>query len=397
MVMNPYAQRAGINPFAMTGGLPQQPKPLFQQNPPKSDTLANALMQSAYAEAPKSPFDAIGKLAMLWSGKRQQDRYIQGLEEKSAAEKQAELEQYKTFAGAFGDNPLMQKAIESNNLDLIKALVPELMKGQEPDYGFMDVDGTVIRTDKSAGTVEPVYGAPAEGAPAPLFKGNSVEAQALNGLVEAGKLTPEQAMQLGAGKTITGPQGQIIFMTPEGVFAKPADEAVPTDGKDGELPANPGLIPLTGNKTEGTEGQMTAGLYADRLTASNDIISSLEQAGTSLADTALSKVPIAGNYLISEDFQKLDQAKRNFINASLRRESGAVISDEEFANGNLQYFPQPGDSEATIKQKRANREMQIAGFQRAAGPRYKKPTIVIPEGGTGLPPDVEDALRKYGQ
>lgn len=36
------------------------------------------------------------------------------------------------------------------------------------------------------------------------FGGNSVEAQSLNGLMDSGQLTPEQAQQLGAGKTITG-------------------------------------------------------------------------------------------------------------------------------------------------------------------------------------------------
>lgn len=50
------------------------------------------------------------------------------------------------------------------------------------------------------------------------FSGNSVEAQALNGLMDSKQLTPEQAQQLGAGKTITGPNGELIFLTPQGVF-----------------------------------------------------------------------------------------------------------------------------------------------------------------------------------
>ncbi|MBZ7920559.1 hypothetical protein LAC81_02000 [Ensifer adhaerens] len=50
------------------------------------------------------------------------------------------------------------------------------------------------------------------------FGGNSVEAQALNGLMDSGALTPSQAQQLGAGKTISGPNGELIFLTPQGVF-----------------------------------------------------------------------------------------------------------------------------------------------------------------------------------
>ncbi|TIO88309.1 MAG: hypothetical protein E5X92_29065, partial [Mesorhizobium sp.] len=52
------------------------------------------------------------------------------------------------------------------------------------------------------------------------FTGSSVEAQALNGLMdvgpEKGGLTVEQAQQLAAGKTITGPNGEMLFLTPQG-------------------------------------------------------------------------------------------------------------------------------------------------------------------------------------
>lgn len=55
------------------------------------------------------------------------------------------------------------------------------------------------------------------------FKGNGIEGQALNGLMDAGKLTAEQAQQMAAGKTVTGPNGEIIFMTPDGIFGRNAD------------------------------------------------------------------------------------------------------------------------------------------------------------------------------
>lgn len=55
-------------------------------------------------------------------------------------------------------------------------------------------------------------------------------------------------------------------------------------------------------------------------------------------------------------YQQYDQAKRDFINATLRRESGATISDSEFSNANKQYFVQPWDTKETIKQKKANRD-----------------------------------------
>ena len=52
----------------------------------------------------------------------------------------------------------------------------------------------------------------------------------------------------------------------------------------------------------------------------------------------------------------MDQAQRDFINAVLRRDSGAAINDREFANARQQNSVQPGDSQEVIAQKRANRE-----------------------------------------
>lgn len=47
------------------------------------------------------------------------------------------------------------------------------------------------------------------------------------------------------------------------------------------------------------------------------------------------------SFLQSAERQKFEQAKRNFVNAVLRNESGAVIADSEFKNADKQYFPQP--------------------------------------------------------
>jgi hypothetical protein len=77
----------------------------------------------------------------------------------------------------------------------------------------------------------------------------------------------------------------------------------------------------------------------------------------------------------SSDYQRVKQAQENFVNSALRLESGAVISEDEFKKASQQYFPQPGDSAAVIAQKKANREAEITGFVREAGPGYKPKTI----------------------
>ncbi|MEH3109031.1 MAG: hypothetical protein PGN22_02870 [Agrobacterium cavarae] len=101
------------------------------------------------------------------------------------------------------------------------------------------------------------------GTPAPTgngqfrFQGKSVEAQALNGLMEAGQLTESEAQQLAAGKQITDPAtGALIFMTPQGVFGKSADGRVaPLSGNTQQAPATTGVdifadVPNTQNPAQ---------------------------------------------------------------------------------------------------------------------------------------------------
>lgn len=133
-------------------------------------------------------------------------------------------------------------------------------------------------------------------------------------------------------------------------------------------PADPAVAKKVGPMTE---GQANAALYADRMRNSEKIIAATEKAGLNFGEKAKSSVPGVGNFMVSEDYQKFDQARRDFINAVLRRESGAVISAEEFENGNKQYFPQPGDGPEVLKQKVENRRIAIEGISRAAGSSYK--------------------------
>ncbi|MCY1237536.1 hypothetical protein D9M72_502380 [compost metagenome] len=70
----------------------------------------------------------------------------------------------------------------------------------------------------------------------------------------------------------------------------------------------------------------------------------------------------AANWTQSAEQQQVEQAQRDFINAALRRESGAAIADSEFANARQQYFPQPGDSAEVIAQKKLNRELATRGI-----------------------------------
>ena len=71
---------------------------------------------------------------------------------------------------------------------------------------------------------------------------------------------------------------------------------------------------------------------------------------------------MAGNAMLPKEAQQAEQAQRDFINAVLRRESGAVISDSEFASARKQYFPQPGNDKDVIAQKARARQTAIQGL-----------------------------------
>jgi hypothetical protein len=127
-----------------------------------------------------------------------------------------------------------------------------------------------------------------------------------------------------------------------------------------------------------TEAQGKAALFSSRAAESDKIISDLEGKYSPLAinaKTGAGRVPVVGgmaeitaNKMLPENEQKAEQAQRDFINAILRQESGAVISDSEFDNARKQYFPQPGDSKGVIAQKKRNRQTAINGLRNMAGP-----------------------------
>lgn len=139
-----------------------------------------------------------------------------------------------------------------------------------------------------------------------------------------------------------------------------------------------------------TESQGNAYLYGTRMQEADRILNDI---GTSYSPMKLDiargaeKIPggsaAANASLLNGNDQKAMQAQRDFVNAVLRKESGAAIVESEFNNARKQYFPQPGDDPDTIKQKAANRALAISGMGKIAGPHGKdiKPTGAAPASG----------------
>ena len=89
-------------------------------------------------------------------------------------------------------------------------------------------------------------------------------------------------------------------------------------------------------------------------------------------DRISSIVPVLGNYSMSNEGQLYEQAKRDWVTANLRKESGAVIGVEEMENEIIKYFPIAGDNAQTIAQKQRSRQVAEAAMKTTAGEAYKR-------------------------
>lgn len=125
-----------------------------------------------------------------------------------------------------------------------------------------------------------------------------------------------------------------------------------------------------------TADQSNAATFADRMHEAEAVLTKHGNELASPKGRTLDNIP-GGNYAQGKNYQLAKQAKLNFLTAVLRKESGAVIGESEEKNGDRQYFPQPGDSQAVLNQKAANRATARAGISRAAGPTYKPPAPII--------------------
>lgn len=146
--------------------------------------------------------------------------------------------------------------------------------------------------------------------------------------------------------------------------------------KDRETQAEMGVPTLTGKPQNAI--QAAANGYADRLNQANITLDSLGSKFTGSFDY--------GNYLPnalqSADRQAFEQAKRNFVTAVLRRESGAAISPSEFQTEELKYFPQPGDKPDTVVRKSVARNTAINNVYREANvARPVLPGQIVESGG----------------
>lgn len=196
--------------------------------------------------------------------------------------------------------------------------------------------------------------------------------------------SPEEALriQTESGFAIKPEKEKLLSVTEAMTLGVPYGTTEAEVAQLGIIPEKAPPLPKPSTQAE----QIVAG-YAVRL----------EQAETTLKDIEddISKMGTANFWIQkklptrfqSAEFQKYDQASRNFINAVLRRESGAAIAESEFESARKQYLPQPGDATETLQLKESNRKLIFENLKRASGTAYSSVNELL-----GMP-----ALDVYSQ
>lgn len=238
---------------------------------------------------------------------------------------------------------------------------------EKKQFGFTKLDdGTIVRQDPLSGTVEPAY----QGKPKPTFGiiGEADGGGKAYGFIDQvnGKVTPYTPTDGGDRQTITGPDGKPIPIPP-GVDAKTFRNEI----------SRANAKAAAGEKTE---VQAKSEKFGNKMENAEKNLKTVEGEGTGYMGRMLEGAPLVGgtaatNWAQSEGYQKYKQARDNFITALLRDESGAAIGTSEFQRYEKELFPQPGDSNAVIEQKRDARRIAIEAMKKSAGPGYKSPDM----------------------
>ena len=230
------------------------------------------------------------------------------------------------------------------------------------------------------------------------YEGIAAALQGINNPDVTRTLGPQMAMaqiaqqQAGADRAAKLADAKELRSSPE--WTKPA---VPVPGRDvpyspevaGQLTDIAGARAAAGRETPAeaaerariiadanpTNDQRLAAGFADRMTAAEQQLSGLEKKGydpTNLGDRAAGVLPSAiANFATSPEGQKWRTAQENWVRANLRKESGAVIGEEEMQNEINNYFASPGASPDAIAQKAELRKRLTENMQQMGAGAYK--------------------------
>lgn len=202
-------------------------------------------------------------------------------------------------------------------------------------------------------------------------------------------------------KEVTAPDGSTSLVR---INQRGPEGPISAAGSGPSAPSNP----FGGGKFNNEQGKAAG--FTDRMLQSEGILRGtngapgVQDQGANWIQSGIDKIqtPVVPlipdsvkNAAHSKEYQQYDQAQRDFINAQLRRESGAAISESEFANARKQYFPQPGDSDEVKQQKAANRRAAVEAMGRESGPSYRPKSVFTSDGRLVALPKIGELRNGY--
>lgn len=180
------------------------------------------------------------------------------------------------------------------------------------------------------------------------------------GQEEFRQATPEEAAGYGATAGQFGPDGRFYPNNP------PSGMSIESDGQGGfRMVQGPGA-----QNKQFTEAQSKDNVFSTRARGALPTVDQYEDKLTSLGNRALDYDPtglVRGN-LQSPDFQVAKAAGEEFLQAVLRKDTGAAITAQEQELYGKTYLPQPGDGPDVIAYKRKARERAVAAIESGMSP-----------------------------
>lgn len=153
---------------------------------------------------------------------------------------------------------------------------------------------------------------------------------------------------------------------PKAVITAPGQEEV-VFGPDGKPILSRGPV---GSAAKFTEAQSKDIVYSTRARgALNDLEGGNPSALSSRYDTILDSIPLGlGREVQSPEYQQAQTAGNEFLQAVLRKDTGAAITEQEQQLYGQTYLPQPGDGPERLAQKKAARERALLAMEAGMSP-----------------------------
>lgn len=316
--------------------MPQMPQPMGQPMQAQAPGMMNRLRDNS------DLLLAIG--AGLLGGQTGPEQWAGGIGGAAQAMqgRKAQKEKNRTLEFLRQSYPEVAQMVDAGMpVDQAFKMVQEQRQAMMPDYSFQKLDdGTYGAFDANSGQFNAMG-----------------QAQVPQGFRRA---TPEEASTFGAAGGQFGPDGRFYPINP------PSGMVVESDGSGGVR-----VVQGAGVQNRPmTEAQSKDTVYATRARGALPTVNQTSNALANPVDRAMDMDPtgvVRGNFQ-SPEYQVARTAGDEFLQAILRKDTGAAITEQEQTLYGRTYLPVPGDQPEVLEYKRVARERAVAAIEAGMSP-----------------------------